>query len=282
MFATGRDAADGWSHPQIYLSRPDAEPVNLTRDASYNSWPAVAADGRTMAFVSARRGGPGLYVMDLDSGESRELATGPGSVMCPRWSPAHELAYNAPASAPGTSVWIIDPRSGEPRRITEPGSQHADDAGVAFIDQGRRVVFSRYDRRSQDRDLYVVDADGSHLQRLTATSRVSETLPVTSHDGRWLAYRATHSGLGDTIDLVATADWSLVRQIELPSPVKWNVSGLDFLAGDGALVFGADADDVGGSLQNIKGEVFAVDVDGTHLRRFTNNAAYDGEPAALP
>ena len=111
----------------------------------------------------------------------------------------------------------------------------------------------------------------------------NETTPVTSHDGRTLAYRALYPGpsFRETIRLVHVGTGMLSGEIELPSPVRFNVTGIDFSEDDRHLVFGADATDVGGSLQNVHGEIFSIDLDGTHLTRLTRNKAFDGYPVSL-
>jgi Tol biopolymer transport system component len=282
VFVTSRDSEDRWSRPQLYLSDlTGGNAINLTNDAYSNGSPAISPDGRQLVFVSSRAGAPKLFVMSLDGGEARELVTSVGPIQSPHWSGGH-IAFEAPANAPETAVWLVADGD-RPQRLTTPPSNQRDDGGLAFIDHGRRIVFSRFDEQTHDRDLYVVTVDGSKVSRITETPHVTETLPVASHDGRLLAYRATRMGpdSGESIRIIAIDGWSLVRDIPLPSPAHSNISGIDFTAGDRSLVFGADATDVGGSLQNLHGEIFAIDVDGTHLRRITKNAAYDGQPVTV-
>jgi hypothetical protein len=79
---------------------------------------------------------------------------------------------------------------------------------------------------------------------------------------------------------MSLADGS-VRELALPDDT-YNINGLDFAADDQSIIFGADARDVGGNLENIKGELFSIAVDGSNLQRLTTNAAYDGQPAVIP
>jgi Tol biopolymer transport system component len=283
VFVTGRDSENHWSNPQIYVTDGKQTPINLTNDANSNSDPSLSPDGKQMVFVASRSAGRELYVMNLDSGETRALPTSAGPVARPRWS-AHDIAFESPANVVGTAVWMIEDDGSSPRKLTTPGPSESDDGGLAFVDHGRKIVFSRYNSTTQDRDLYIVNADGGHLRRLTESLHVTETLPVASHDGRLLAYRTSYmdGSTRETISIIALADGELVREIALPPPAHYNISGIDFAADDRSLVFGADASDVGGSLQNVHGELFTIDLDGTHLRRLTKNAAYDGEPATIP
>lgn len=274
VFVSGRETADHWSATQIYLatSAPD-HPTNLTNNARSNRSPAISPDGTRMAFISDRS----LRVMRLADGDEHTLDVGDGPFGCVRWA-GHQLAFVAPANTRGSAVWVVSDHGGEPTRITDPGI--ASDELVAFVDHGHRVVFDRYDPATSDRDLWITDLDGSHLRRLTRTPDVAETLPVASHDGRYLAYRAFMAGQ-DGIRVIALANGEVVHDFALPEGLV-NISGIDFAADDQALVFGADDLDVGGSLENVKGELFRSDLDGGDLVRLTKNAAYDGQPVVIP
>jgi dipeptidyl aminopeptidase/acylaminoacyl peptidase len=274
VFVSGRDAQDHWSTPQIFLALPSAQhATNLTNNARWNSSPAISSDGTHMAFVSDRS----LRVMRLSDGDERTLDVGDGPFGCVRWA-GHRLAFVAPANTPGSAVWLVSERGGEATRVTDPGA--ASDELVAFADHGRELVFDRYDAATSDRDLWITALDGSEPRRLTSTPDIAETVPAVSHDGRLLAYRAFRAG-HDTIRVLALADGELVHDIALPEGIV-NISGIDFAADDASLVFGADDPDVGGSLENVKGELFTVGLDGGGLQRLTRNAAYDGQPAVIP
>ncbi|MBV8761818.1 MAG: PD40 domain-containing protein, partial [Deltaproteobacteria bacterium] len=271
VFVSGREAQDHWSATQIFLAKPSAQQAtNLTNDARWNSSPAISPDGTRMAFIKERS----LRIMRLADGEERTVDVGDGPFGCVRWA-GHRLAYVAPANTRGSAVWVVSEHGGSATQLTNPGA--ASDELVTFIDHGRRVVFDRYDSATSDRDLWVIDADGGSERRLTSTTDIAETLPVASHDGRLLAYRAFRAS-HDGIRVMSLADGAIVQDWVLPAGLV-NISGIDFAADDQALVFGADDEEVGGSLENVKGELFRAGLDGSGLVRLTKNASYDGQPA---
>lgn len=286
LFVSGRDSPDRWSDPQLFVADASgANARNLTNNAFSNESPTLSPDGRHVAFISSRRRPGQIYVIDIDGGEARRLSGSIEGAASPRWSPRGEIAFAAPANAPHTAIWIVDADGGDERRLTTPGPNEADDGGLAFVDEGRTLVFSRYNRTTQDRDLYAVAVDHpGPPTRLTQTPHTSETEPVASHDGRLLAYRAVPmtGDMHESIVLVNVDTWRRVRDLPLPAPASGNISGIDFTGDDRGLVFGADASDVGGSLQNLQGEIFTMDLEGRHLTRITRNAAFDGSPVSLP
>lgn len=275
VFVSGREAQDHWSQTQIFLADPSAQhPTNLTNDANWNSSPSISRDGTRMVYISERS----LHVMTLATGDDRAIEAGRGPFGAVRWVGSN-LAFVAPASTRGSSIWIVGDHGGDPQRVTDPGLT-ASDEQLASLDHGRRIVFDRYDETTRDRDLWIVDVDGTDLRRLTSTPDVAETLPIAAHDGRYLAYRAFLSP-HEQIRILSLPDGSLVHTIVMPDGLS-NINGLDFTTDDRSIMFGADASAVGGSLENIKGELFSIALDGTNLQRLTKNAAYDGQPAVIP
>src|SRR5262249_50070028 len=150
-----------------------------------SNWqPSLSPDGTRMVYVHDGQ----LAVMYLDDAEPHPLVTITGTPEWPRWS-GTTIAFEAPANTPKTAVWLTDEHGHAPRQLTTPDLDEMDDGGLAFIDGGKRIVFSRYNRNLRDRDLYVVDVASGKVNRITESAHVSETAPVASHDGRLLAYR---------------------------------------------------------------------------------------------
>jgi Tol biopolymer transport system component len=286
-FVSARDTPDGWSKSQIYLMDATGKvAIDITNDANTHHHPTLSPDGPRIAFASSRDHASGIYTMNLDGG-APVLVHEVNDVRGLAWSPAGPIAYESAGDGNRFTIWLVDESGDGARRFTSPTENEDDDAGLAFVDGGRTVVFSRYDRTTHDRDLWIVPFDrSSDPAPLTRTPSISETLPVVSHDGKQLAYRSTHMGpnyaVDDTITIVEVGTWKVVHDAFLQAPARWNVNGLDFTADDRALVFGADANDVGGTLQNLKGEIFVVGVDGANPVRLTRNAAFDAQPVSLP
>jgi Tol biopolymer transport system component len=89
-------------------------------------------------------------------------------------------------------------------------ASQADDSGIAWSPDGRRLLFSS--QKDGNTDLYVVNADGSDEQRLTHTPDAREYEPTWSPDGRQIAYTADLGG-GNTEIFVMDADGQNARNL---------------------------------------------------------------------
>jgi Tol biopolymer transport system component len=144
---------------EIYSVSPSgARPTQLTRGKSDKASPSWSADGRRIAFVKLRKGRPH------------------GDIEGPRQGDIYTMRADGSDQAVVTSTL-------------------RDDSSPSWSPDGRRLVFLRaigedYPENGVyvDRDIFVVDRDGTDLVRLTRTPEVSEGPPVWSPDGTKIAF----------------------------------------------------------------------------------------------
>jgi TolB protein len=84
------DLTLGMRNSEIFVMNADgSNPVDVSRSASYDGWPAWSPDGASVVF-SSNRAGPAnigqLYAVDPDGSNLRKLTDGPGSFVQPSWS----------------------------------------------------------------------------------------------------------------------------------------------------------------------------------------------------
>ncbi len=84
------DLTLGMRNSEIFVMNADgSNPVDVSKSASYDGWPAWSPDGTTIVF-SSNRAGPAnigqLYAVDPDGSNLRKLTDGPGSFVQPSWS----------------------------------------------------------------------------------------------------------------------------------------------------------------------------------------------------
>lgn len=280
VFVSDRDGRD-----QIYsMASNGFNQQNLSNNSAYEHFPDISPDAAKIVFSSFRNPpGENIYIMDLDGQNVQQVTTGTGQRTRPRWAPNGLIAFAHPAYTQGARIWTIRSDGSSLAAVTSPGPNESDDSGHDFFDAGRMIAFSRYDGTTQRRDLYAARSDGTGaLQQITSTPELSEVAPVVSHNGRLLAYRAFHHGTGrDSIRIVSTGNWALVREITLQPPADINISGISFRGDDQGLYVSVQASGVPGADIGKKQEIFSIGIDGQNQQRLTNNEWGDTSPVAI-
>lgn len=92
--------ADLW---MVALPPDDAGPRRLTDDPSYEDRPVFSPDGTRVAFFSGRTGYPSLFVMDLSTGETRQLTN--VGLEKRKKRPGHAPEGFVPAPERGSPTW---------------------------------------------------------------------------------------------------------------------------------------------------------------------------------
>jgi TolB protein len=82
---------------EVFVMNADgSDPVNISKSAAYDGWPAWSPDGKRIVF-SSNRAGPAnigqLYAVDPDGSNLEKLTDGPGAFVQPSWSPDGRRIY---------------------------------------------------------------------------------------------------------------------------------------------------------------------------------------------
>ncbi len=182
------DRASKRAASQVWVCGIDgANPRRLTWAGERNRGPRWSPDGRTLAFVSDRVPGSGLFVLPLaEGGEARELARHPGRIADPAWSPdGRTIAFVAPFD-PDNPSGERRPEGAPPAvRVTRRIDYKQDNQG--YLGDERHQVF-------------LADVASGSARRLTS-DLVDHEYPAWSPDGRFIAcqvpnHNAMHTQLG--------------------------------------------------------------------------------------
>ncbi len=145
-----------------------------------------------------------LVALNLTSGDTPTIFSEPAgdAVLDPAYSPdGTKLAYlrGGPPASGGypqyiDSIWVLDTTTGHTRLLTTCNGCGVFDY-VSWSPDGSRLAFSQADPRGS-LQLYLIDADGSHLTQLTHFAAAQNAAqPTWSPDGTRIAF--TFFGIGN-------------------------------------------------------------------------------------
>jgi TolB protein len=146
----------GGDEARIVLMRPDGSRRRVLVPAEFGvQSPAWRPDGRAVAFVSARRGNPGIFLADVDSGRvERLVARGTTGRSDPAFSrDGRFIAYTR--SYRGSDILVARPDGSAPRVLFRDGRDNTeptwspDGTRIAFIRNTRVAVISVQSRRAR-------------------------------------------------------------------------------------------------------------------------------------
>jgi len=122
-----------------------------------------------------------------------------------------------------------------------------------------------YSKRDGDREIFIMDEDGSNHQKLT-DNNIYDDSPLISNDGTKILFGRSESGNYGIY--IMDADGTNTRKIvDATGPFCWSPDGTKI----------AFVDERNGNR-----EIYTIKVDGTDETRLTNSAGYDGSPGWSP
>ncbi|MEZ5823749.1 MAG: Tol-Pal system beta propeller repeat protein TolB [Geminicoccaceae bacterium] len=150
-------ASDGNS--DIYaFSTSSREARRLTAGPAIDTSPTFSPDGQRIAFNSDRGGSPQLYVMDGDGdgGNTARISFGSGHYGSPAWSPRGDLIAFTKIKGGMFHIGIMEPDGSNERLLTRSFL----DEGPTWSPNGRVIMFSREDPRTDRTRLFTIDITG--------------------------------------------------------------------------------------------------------------------------
>lgn len=195
----------------------------LTFDNTSDLSPSFSPDGRKIAFERHKyfmlsqgkvEVGHGIWIMDSDGENMKEIVSCEDHCMSPSWSPdGSKIAY-----ASGGDIWEVDLNKNIRKQLT---SGTAIDLHPSWSPDGNRIAY--VSTESGDTDIWVMDRDGSNRRQLTSKVGLDFS-PSWSPDGKWIVFNS-HSDIwvmgGDGSDKKALKE-SLFVVEENPS---WSPDG---------------------------------------------------------
>ncbi|MBT8066935.1 MAG: PD40 domain-containing protein [Gammaproteobacteria bacterium] len=195
----------------------EARPVtdNL-RSAQRPRW---SPNARQIAYQAVLQGKSGLFIHDLESGQTKRIGGELSFDMRPAWHPRGErLVYASDTNGMGFDLWEIDLPSGLRWRLTD---RQGDETDPAWSADGRDLV---YVHQTGDQSHLILRRHGLPEETLlTTTDKILG--PSWRPDGSLITF-VRHGETQASIDMVILAEPRLVRQYANneafgQAPVSW-------------------------------------------------------------
>ncbi|MBI2922653.1 MAG: PD40 domain-containing protein [Planctomycetes bacterium] len=209
----------------IYVANVDGSGIErLTTNDRYDAEATISADGQWIVFTSHRKGDLDLYKMRVDGSEFTRLTTEPGYDGGAFFSPdGTKIVYRAmhPEGAgledyrsllregkvrPNSmELWVMDSWGKKARQIATLGGANF---GPYWHPDGRRIIFASNmrDPRSHNFDLFLINEDGTGLERVT-THETFDGFPMFSRDGKRLVFASNRDARVRGETNIFIADW---------------------------------------------------------------------------
>ena len=223
-----------------------------------------------IAFTRKAKGQREIWVSDWDGRNAAPASQRGGLSMLPLWSPdGSQLSYTHyrrtleyPNGHP--QIWRATVGTGRQKSFFTDGDILT---GGAWSPDGTKLAFTR--SRDGNAEIYVINADGSGLKRLTNSPGI-DTSPTWSPDGKRIAFVSDRHGSPQifVLDLAGGEAQRLTFQGNYNQTPAWSPRGdeIAFTARDERLAF----------------DVFVVNVESREIRRITQGQGNNEGPTWAP
>jgi Tol biopolymer transport system component len=203
--------------------QPTGPPVRVSGTSRVESMPDLSPDGGRLVYV-AQDGRYDLWTMSAQGTDERRMTDDAFEEHDPRWSPdGSRIAFVS--NRTGTNeVYVIDPKGGEPRRVTRCVGGRA--WTPTWSPDGQKIVFL-----AQDVGVFIVDADA--VDAPGEPLRDASGRPLNMMPGDWSRDGALLAGTDSRLLVYSFVDHSLVVFDVPATTTTWLPDGR-ILVGSGA------------------------------------------------
>ena len=163
---------------EIYVAASDgSDQRRLTNHPGRDWFLSWSPDGARITFSSDRDGVENIYALDPDGENMQQLTDSPGNDLRPAWSLAGETILfvserDTSLTTGQLDLFLMNPDGSDQRRF---GTDDVFSGGAVHSADGQQIAYISNEEGRWN--IYVMDADGSNLRRITATDH-DDLFPV--------------------------------------------------------------------------------------------------------
>ena len=209
----------------------EPRPLTSASDEGTQSSPQWSPDGGQIAYFEAKDGHPQILVVSAAGGTPVQVTNEPAAKHGLRWSPdGKQLAFISNRDR-YQDIYTVAPSAGQmARKLTEQTNEWDEMRWApAWSPDAKTIAFVSGRSNYYDDELWMIDADGSHLKKVTTGVRLMGD-PVWSPNGHEIAFNAVRDDeywFEDMSDLfVLDASTRALREI----PIEAYVSDFEMTA----------------------------------------------------
>jgi len=229
--------------------------------SGYSDW---SPTGDAIAYMSYFSGTPGIYLVDIATGNKLPVYREGVLNISPSFSPdGRNIAFASAGADSNIDIYVCERSCSQPRRLT---NSNAIDTNPAFSPDGKQIAFTS--SRSGKPQIFVMDADGQNTRRISFEGDYNEGA-TWRPDGQQIAYATRR---GNRFDIAVTNMVDLQTRI-LTSDSKASFEEPSFAPDGQHLVFT--------SRRGKQAQIFVMNLSGKEWRQLThegNNSGADWSP----
>ena len=260
-------------HAEIFIANADGSGViRLTNNSALDTAAAWSPDGSKIAFVSDRDLNMEIFVINVDGTDLVNITNNPthdswlfGFLNYPAWSPdSKQIAFTSDRDG-NFEIYVMQADGSKVQRLTDSPEN---DAFMEWSPDGSKIVFET--NRDGNFEVYVMNPDGSDQVNLTSNSANDFFGSWSPDSSSVLVETGCSPSFICDIAMVTIDDFELTLLAPHSANDIWPVWSPDgnFIA----LTSERDGNP----------EIYVINVDGSGLKRLTNNSAEDGRPVWVP
>lgn len=181
--------ADRTGHKEIYTCDYDgARTLQLTHDGAISVSPALAPDGRRLAYTGYQSGYADIYLVDLTTGARNRIIKFPGTNSGAAFSPDGSRIACTMSKDGNPEIYVTGVSGDVPRRLTRGRGV---ESSPTWSPNGSEIIYSSDEKGGPQ--LYRIPSQGGS-GRLLSTGFGYNTQPNWSADGRKVVFNIRSGG----------------------------------------------------------------------------------------